>query len=175
MVWIMSYCEKCGFKLPDDASFCPNCGASVPQKIRRPRLELAGWGERIVAYVIDMIILGSIVIPLVSIFVGPWMHIINIWRWSWTPFVSFGVSNIVAFLYWTFMEGTYGQSIGKMALKIKVARVDDKPMDIQTAAIESMGKAFLLPIDLILGLILYPQKQQRLFNYISNTIVIKAW
>jgi len=89
-------------------------------------------------------------------------------------FAGFGLSNVFSFLYWTFMEGVYGQSLGKMALKIKVVRADGKPMDIVTAAIESLGKAFLLPIDFILGLILYPQKQQRLFNYISNTLVVKA-
>lgn len=170
----MSYCKYCGFKLPEDAAYCPSCGAPVPQEIRKPRLELAGWGERIVAYIIDMIILGLIITPIVSIFLWPWAYLTGVFRWNWNLFAGFGLSNIVSFLYWTFMEGLYGQSIGKMALKIKVVRVDDKPMDITTAAIESIGKAFILPIDLILGLILYPQKQQRLFNYISNTIVIKT-
>jgi uncharacterized RDD family membrane protein YckC len=71
------------------------------------------------------------------------------------------------------MEGIYGQSIGKIVLKMKVTTLEGAPINITTAAIESIGKAFLLPIDLILGLILYPNKNQRLFNYISNTIVIK--
>jgi hypothetical protein len=36
-----------------------------------------------------------------------------------------------------------------------------------------VGKAFLLPLDLLLGWILYPRRRQRLFNHISETIVIK--
>ncbi len=29
----MSYCENCRFRLPEDASFCPNCGAPVKRKV----------------------------------------------------------------------------------------------------------------------------------------------
>lgn len=169
----MPYCKHCGSKLPDDALFCPNCGAKVSPI--SSKLELASWGERIVAYLIDIIILGLIIIPITSILILPWRFMMGGLGMNFLGIsVSFSLTNAVSFLYWTFMEGVYGQSLGKMALKIKVVRADDKPMDIVTAAIESLGKAFLLPIDLILGLILYPQKQQRLFNYISNTIVVKA-
>jgi len=125
------------------------------------------------AYLIDAIILGLIVVPIVSIFTWPWAYLVG-FRWTWNIFAGYGLSNIISFLYWTFMEGIYGQSVGKIALKMKIVKVNGEPIDIATAAIESLGKAFLLPIDLILGLLLYPQKRQRLFNYISNTIVIKA-
>jgi uncharacterized RDD family membrane protein YckC len=172
----MPYCRNCGFKIPDGASYCPNCGASVPQEFYRPQLEFASWGERIAAYIIDVIILGIIIIPIASVwgFLQIWTGATYGLSWSWTPFVSFGIGNFISFLYWTFMEGVYGQSIGKIILKIKVTTLEGAPIDITSAAIESVGKAFLLPIDLILGLILYPQKNQRLFNYISNTIVIKV-
>jgi uncharacterized RDD family membrane protein YckC len=42
------------------------------------------------------------------------------------------------------------------------------------AALESVGKAFLLPLDLILGWILHPRKRQRILNYLSGTIVLRA-
>lgn len=170
----MPYCRHCGFKLPDDALFCPNCGAAVSPATPKSRPELASWGERIAAYFIDVIIIGLIVVPMVSIFLLPWRLLIEGFGWDLGVFASFSLTNVVSFLYWTFMEGVYGQSLGKMILKIKVVRADEKPMDIATAAIESLGKAFLPPIDFILGLILYPQRQQRLFNYISSTIVVKA-
>jgi hypothetical protein len=46
-------------------------------------------------------------------------------------------------------------------------------IDIKGAAIESFGKAFLLPIDVILGWIFTNNKRQRIFGRISDTIVIK--
>ena len=36
------------------------------------------------------------------------------------------------------------------------------------------GKSFLLPFDVILGLILSNQKRQRIFNNLGKTIVIKV-
>jgi hypothetical protein len=36
-----------------------------------------------------------------------------------------------------------------------------------------VGKAFLLPLDLILGWVMYPSTQQRLFNNLSKTVVLK--
>ena len=45
--------------------------------------------------------------------------------------------------------------------------------NIKSAAIESFGKAFLLPINVLLGWIFTNNKRQRIFNRLSDTIVIK--
>lgn len=161
------YCRNCGARLPEGAEYCTNCGAPVTP-VARPAL--ASWGERFIAWLIDMIILG--------ILLGPWITLPG-YVWAphflrWVPFVDFGTKNVIYFLYWTFMEGIYGQSIGKMAMKIRVTQLNGEPTDIVHAAIESLGKAFLLPLDCIVGWILYPTKRQRLFNYISETKIVKA-
>jgi len=176
----MPYCRNCGKELPAGAAYCPNCGTPVtsvpPVAPARPvaRPLLAGWGDRFIAWVVDIIIIGAIVTPLrffVTWVLWPWEPLIP-WYMRWIPFIS-DPSSIIHFIYWTFMEGFYGQSIGKMIIRIKVTRTSGKPVDIVYAAIESLGKAFLLPIDLIIGWILYPSKKQRLFSYISDTIVVK--
>jgi uncharacterized RDD family membrane protein YckC len=94
---------------------------------------------------------------------------------DWVPFVNFGFRNVVYFFYWLLMELTYGQSLGKMVMKIEVADLDGGPIDINQAAVQAVGKAFLLPLDFILGIILYPSKQQRLFNQLSETVVLKRY
>jgi len=171
----MPYCKNCGAKLPEDALFCQNCGAPV-QASPEPRFELASWGERFVAWLIDMIVLGVFLAPIRFFSLLAWWPVFD---WAphslrWIPFVDFGTDSILYFVYWTFMEGIYGQSIGKMALKLKTKRLNGEPADIERAAIESLGKAFLLPLDCIIGWILYPDKKQRLFNYISDTVVVKV-
>ncbi|MFQ6075179.1 MAG: zinc-ribbon domain-containing protein [Candidatus Bathyarchaeia archaeon] len=63
----MVYCSKCGSRVPDDARFCPVCGAPMPAQavpppppttparppIVRPvplrRVILADWGKRFLA------------------------------------------------------------------------------------------------------------------------------
>jgi uncharacterized RDD family membrane protein YckC len=58
-------------------------------------------------------------------------------------------------------------------MRLKVTRLDGKPASVAQAAVESVGKAFLLPLDLLLGWALWPRRRQRVFNYLSETIVIR--
>ncbi|MDQ6866598.1 MAG: RDD family protein, partial [Thermoproteota archaeon] len=51
--------------------------------------------------------------------------------------------------------------------------VSGQTVNVRDALLESFGKSFLLPIDLILGWIFTNDKRQRIFNRASNTIVIK--
>jgi uncharacterized RDD family membrane protein YckC len=83
------------------------------------------------------------------------------------------ISSIVFMAYWTYFESTSGQSIGKKLLHLKTTDLQGKNIDAKTAVLESFGKAFLLPLDIILGWIFTNDKRQRIFNRASNTIVIK--
>jgi len=168
----MVYCKNCGSELPEGAAYCPKCGASVEPLVG---FKLATWGERFVAWLIDVVILSVIIQPVKLLIGLAWPGFV----WapffpSWVPFVDFGLSNVIYFVYWMLMDGTYGRSIGKMIMRIKVTRLDGKLADMPHAALESLGKAFLLPIDCIIGWILYPRKRQRIFNYLSETIVIRT-
>jgi uncharacterized RDD family membrane protein YckC len=168
----MPNCRNCGSELPDDAVYCPKCGAPVETVTG---ITLAFWGERFVAWLIDIIIL-SVAIWLIEALVQVGLPG---YQWvprlpTWVPFVNFGLNNVAYFLYWMLMEGVYGQSLGKMFMRMKVTRLDGSPISMTQAALQSLGKAFLLPLDCILGWILYPRKRQRLFNYLSETIVVKA-
>jgi len=42
------------------------------------------------------------------------------------------------------------------------------------AAIQSVGKAFILWLDVLLGWLLFSKKRQRVFSYLSGTIVVRA-
>jgi len=55
----MSFCTKCGKKLDESAKFCPSCGTPLEVVASQPT-PLASWGERFVAWLIDIIILGII-------------------------------------------------------------------------------------------------------------------
>lgn len=160
------YCRNCGAQLSEGTIYCTNCGSSV-RAVAKPELELADWGKRFFAWLIDMIILGFVL--------GPWISLpgfVLVPELRWIPFVDLGTKNLIYFLYWMLMDGIFGQSIGKMIMKIKVTKLDGKPVDLMHAAIESVGKAFLLPLDCIIGWFVYEKKRQRLFNYVSETIVI---
>jgi uncharacterized RDD family membrane protein YckC len=170
----MPYCQKCGNKLSEDATYCPKCGTPV-QNQQATQLRLAFWGERFVAWLIDILIIAAIIWPIRTLGLIAWPALTSLPDpFSWFSILDFGFSNILYFLYWTLMEGIYGQSFGKMIMRIKTTNLDGKPINIAQAAIESVGKAFLLPLDCILGWILHPRKRQRIFNYLSQTLVIRS-
>jgi uncharacterized RDD family membrane protein YckC len=154
------YCKKCGSEVAEDAEYCPSCGAGINVS----ELELAGFGERFLAFIIDCMIIGFLV--------G-----IIAWPWNWMPhhvwFLDIGLDSIALFLYWTYTEGTTGQSIGKKIMKIKVTDLEGEPIDVSKSMYQALGKAFLMPLDVIIGLLMYQDKEQRLFNYLSETIVIR--
>jgi uncharacterized RDD family membrane protein YckC len=86
-------------------------------------------------------------------------------------FLGLGYYGLMSFLYWTVLEGYRGQSLGKMVLNLVVIGQLGECISFKDAAIESFGKAFLLPLDCLVGWTVLPETGQRLFNKISDTVV----
>lgn len=145
---------------------------TVPVEIR-----LASWIDRFVAWLVDFIIVSISLGFVFALIAFPYwvFHYGNatmMWYRNIGP-SHYLLSSFIFFAYWTFFESTSGQSIGKKLLNIETTDLAGKRIDIKSAAIESFGKSFLLPIDVILGWIFTNNKRQRTFNKISKTIVIK--
>lgn len=143
-----------------------------------PGLKLAYWWERFAAWLIDvvMVAIALLIVSLFAALLGQPIDAFTTFNAPWwiTIFVSFSVHSIVLFVYWTFMEGAYEQSFGKMVMRIKLSRLDGSRVDMGRAAISSVGKAFFLFWDVLLGWFLYPRRRQRIFNYLSETVVTKV-
>src|ERR687897_1549725 len=149
---------------------------------KEPReIILANWGDRFLAWIVDFVLVSIALAVLFSAIAIP------IWFFYYydddmtstarayqnVQPLHYIISSAAFFGYWTYFEYTSGQSIGKRLLKIKTVDLSGNRIDIKNAVLESFGKAFLLPIDVILGWIFTNNKRQRIFSRISNTIVIK--
>jgi uncharacterized RDD family membrane protein YckC len=148
-----------------------------PENNRPVEIVLAGWVDRFVAWLIDFIIVSIALGILFALISFPfWFFVssndIGLDRKNFEPF-HYLLSSLAFFGYWTYFEHTSGQSIGKRLLKIKTTNLSGKRVDIRSAALESFGKSFLLPIDVILGWLFTNNKRQRIFNNLSSTVVIK--
>lgn len=152
---------------------------------QQPEIALARWGTRFWAWLVDFVIVNvglGVLYAVLSIpmwmygFTNPnMMSIMSNVQW-WNPVggpLSFAVNSLVFFGYWVYMESKNGQSIGKMLLHIKTTNIEGKPAQIKSIAISSFGKAFLLPIDVLLGWIFTNEKRQRLLSRAANIIVIR--
>lgn len=123
------------------------------------------------AWLIDVIIIGIFVCLLELLTWFAWEPF-SFWH-SWFSLFNFGSGGFIYFLYWTLLESTYGQSFGKMIMHLRVVRLNGGRISLGQAALESVGKAFLLLLDIIIGLALYPNRRQRILNYLSETVVIR--
>jgi uncharacterized RDD family membrane protein YckC len=89
-------------------------------------------------------------------------------------YVVQSLQSLLFFAIWVYFESTTGQSIGKKLLKIKTTDLTGNLADIRSVAIQSFGKAFLLPLDVLLGWIFTNEKRQRLLSRAADIIVIKT-
>jgi uncharacterized RDD family membrane protein YckC len=145
----------------------------VPEKT----IYLAKWSARFWAWIVDIILVLlflEIVHGVLVIFwdVFPYWDVFHL-----NPLVL-SIGTLIFFFYWTIMEGYQGrgQSIGKMVMNLRVVNRDGTRINYVTAAVESVGKSFfpILIFDCLIGWLGMPGTQLRVFNRISNTIVIKS-
>jgi uncharacterized RDD family membrane protein YckC len=134
---------------------------------------IASWSKRFLAWLIDFIIVNIVIGAVIASFGTFALMLPRFFNYT-VFFTDWSIRSIAFFAYWTLLEAHGGQSIGKMALSIKVTDLEGKEIDLFKSAIQSFGKAFLLPIDIIIGLVAFGDKRQRAFNRISETIVIKV-
>ena len=135
---------------------------------------LARWSTRFWAWLIDFIIVSIAIEIIFAIAYAPLAFNQGVQGNPGLGAVRFAVESLLFFAYWTYFESTNrGQSIGKKLLKIKTTDLAGNVPDIRNVAIQSFGKAFLLPIDVFFGWIFTNDKRQRLFNRASDTIVVR--
>jgi uncharacterized RDD family membrane protein YckC len=131
-------------------------------KARTSVQRVNSWWPRFWAWLIDAIILGIVTAILLP----------TSWPINSDPF-RMGATGVISLIYWTILESNGRQSIGKKALNLRVVTITGKNIDGTKAFVSAFGKAFLLPIDFIIGVLARPGKKQRLFNIASDTIVVR--
>ena len=190
----VQYCPHCGTALDDpSAKFCPNCGASVdvavtptkevtppppPPPTEVPPLpspqalvEYAGFWERLLAFILDVIIIG--IVSWIGFFalIGGVMDYLGLsGLFSW----------LLAFLYfWALESFNKGQTIGKIALKLRT--VDEYSLEPATPGnlvINNLSRGFWgIILDFLIGILANRgdvQKRLRILQNLSKTVVIKT-
>lgn len=155
--------------------FVPQLKRSMPEVMRARRAEqdqpiVAGWGLQFWSWVVDSIIVLLALQPAGAI--ASMLPSVDLSLQS--SFFSFSLLSCVFFLYFTLLEWKLGSSLGKRVLGLRVFNSAGRPIDLRASAIQSFGKAFLLPLDVLVGLILFHEHRQRLFSRLAGTVVTRA-
>ena len=82
-------------------------------------------------------------------------------------------TSVMFLSYWIILEYKTGQTIGKKMFNLKVTNSQGGKPSLIGVVISSFGKSFILPIDMILGLIITNDKRQRIFNKLGDTLITK--
>ena len=150
-------------------------------------LEYRSVGVRLVAVLIDLIIAAIIAAFFTSSLQTPMFNSANFtngtFHVSTTTNALAGLgptlTALIVLIYFTVLLGAYGQTVGMMAMKIKVVKEDGSKISYVDALVRSL----LLTIDAIpyvipflLGAILIwtSDKRQRLGDRAAHTVVVTA-
>jgi predicted Zn finger-like uncharacterized protein len=169
-------CSACG-TVQAPAAQCVLCGATIIATARPvENLGYAGFWIRVVAYMIDFLLLGvmqfvlgilfSRAVDLLGVPVegDPSVDLI-VWLFGATLSIGYAV----------FFTGYCGQTPGKMALRIKVMRADGSPIGYGRAALREVFGKFISALLLGIGylMVAFDGRKQGLHDKIADTCVIK--
>jgi uncharacterized RDD family membrane protein YckC len=187
----MAFCASCGKELTAGASFCYACGKSVAVTPSSPLMgqippvsggekpNLASEGDRIVAVIIDTILIFvvSLVIVVPLFLLGGFFGFFGSYA-----FVFFGPTTLLSWLLWllyfTYFEATSGQTLGKQLMNIRV--VDETTMqhlDFARSFVRNILRIIdWLPFLYLIGFILIVtnSKKQRIGDMAARSIVVKT-
>ena len=171
----MTYCTHCGKEITENSEYCPNCGKSLnktassnqntAERIINETSLQQHWVKRIIAIVVDSIIVG-----IATTILGLLTNITGIFNWLNFPFVM----GLIYVLYFTIAESVYGSTIGKRLVTLKVEMGNGQNPSFQNSFIRNISKIhfLLLLLDTIGGFFLSKDPHQKYTDQIANTTVL---
>jgi uncharacterized RDD family membrane protein YckC len=135
-----------------------------------PRLQ-DHWIKRLVAYIIDSIILYVVTGILLMIVLFPFNigNPLGVFNMLSFPFAS----GLISIIYFTILESANCASFGKGVMNLKVITKGKEKLTIEKAFIRNISKLHpvLLLLDLVGGLITFTDLHQKYSDKIANTTV----
>lgn len=189
------YCSQCGRPMPiddmarfGDALICPYCKDSYAQRLRegvapaaRARYQYAGFWIRVVAVIIDSIILGVVQSILQFTALRPLLDTADLENNPAAVLAAFSAMGVLGLLslaiscaYESIFIAQLGATPGKMALGLRVVRPDGSRVDLG----RSVGRYFakmLSAIILCIGYIMvgFDAEKRGLHDIICDTRVVR--
>ena len=134
------------------------------------KIILAKWKDRFFAWLVDFVIISLI---SSSVFFLSFLYL----DYNFENFITndgmYIPTSVMFFSYWIILEYKTGQTIGKKMFNLKITNSQGEKPSLMGVIISSFGKSFILPIDMILGLMITNEKRQRIFNKLGDTLIIK--
>lgn len=156
----------------------PDPSASQPPPYQMPGAQTsgdpAGFWRRLVALIIDWIIVG-IVTAIISLIINAIIHATS----SNSSYTGGGVGTVIWIIYLTYMWSAQGRTLGYMVMGMRLVRNDGTPVGVGAA----LARAILFWLSFVLCLIPaivsafmvgLSESKKAIHDHIAGTAVIQA-
>lgn len=135
------------------------------------------WIRRLVAFIIDSMIVGVLTLVIAIIIVIPLVLmalIAGLPRYVTDPLSFPFFAGILSILYFTLMETYYGTTLGKSMMNLRTVGLDGQKPTLDLALMRNVSKIYwaIVLLDTIVGLATLGDPRQKATDRIAGTIVV---
>ncbi len=135
------------------------------------------WIRRLVAFVIDSIIVAVAIVIFVAIVTIPLMLLAAATGLPWGIFNPLAFPffiGLLSILYFSMMEFLYGGTFGKKVMNLKTVRTDGRHPSLDAVFVRNLSKIYwiLILLDVIIGLATAGDAYQKISDRMVGTTVI---
>lgn len=140
------------------------------------------WIYRLIAYIIDSIIIGIpayiiywLITPLFSVNINYGFGVVvSVPPW-WLGFLLPLILGVLELVYFIILDSKSGATFGKRIMKLQVQTVNGSKLTINQAFIRNISKIYtlLLLLDWLIGIISTGNKQQKFLDRAAGAVVVQ--
>ncbi|MDI9577962.1 MAG: RDD family protein [Thermoproteota archaeon] len=135
------------------------------------------WIYRLIAFVIDSLIIGLPILAIWYLVVIPAMFTAIFWGGAfWLTLLSPLLITIVMILYYTILDTVWGATIGKRILGLRVQMLNGDKVTFIKALIRNVSKFYyIVVLDWLIGILTQgPDNHQKFTDRFAGTTVVQA-
>ena len=164
------FCSSCGAEIAARDNFCPGCGTAIgtavdPWASAAPPLgEPMGFWIRVLAFLIDMLVVGLAQGVLAALLVPV------------SPVGGLVAVYLVSPLYFVLFTGFKGQTLGKMALGVRIVNVSGEAPGFWRAVLREIIGKLVSGVAMLLGYLWigWDSHKRGWHDHIGGTYAVRA-
>jgi len=143
------------------------------------QFDLGHWLLRVIAWIIDSIILGVIVFILVLVLLAPFLFVGALAgfyaAWGYILIVPL-VVGLLSVLYFLYAEVNWGGTLGKRIVGLRVQTVKGGKITYSQSFIRNISKIFwlFLLLDWLIGIATPGDRRQKYSDRMAGTVVVQG-
>jgi uncharacterized RDD family membrane protein YckC len=170
-------CQQCGWENHPGARACESCAAALAAPTEyAPLLRRAAAGLIDLVAAVVVIVAGIFVAALIGGFIAGIVGTSNSTDDKWIGAIMIVAAIVMPWLYWAVLESrSFGATLGKLALGIKVTKVDGSRAGFWRSSARFWARILALLIPFHLGFLMmsFTERKQALYDLIAKTIVVR--